>query len=247
MTELLLPNYSSWDELKKNCYVPYSGKQDVCICIDMNGFAHPGVRIESASYPDTISAVQTAIYGCFASGNTPKALLFPNEIEVDTFMIQYFKTIYELEVLHVSQIDQVSWFNPFIQKNELSIHELEMLVPLAQVSQSDFPVACYIQTEFGFITGVNIENTEWRLGLCAERTAIARCLSYGVTTLGELYVFAPKASYCSPCGACRQVITEHLPTQRIHMYHADKTHSEIIAQYLLPHAFSGSELKKRSL
>ncbi len=50
------------------------------------------------------------------------------------------------------------------------------------------------------ITGVNVENASYPLGLCAERCALARAVAEGVRP-GEVEAVAVTAS---PCGGCRQ-------------------------------------------
>jgi cytidine deaminase len=54
------------------------------------------------------------------------------------------------------------------------------------------------------ITGVNVENASYPLGLCAERCALARAVAEGVRP-GEVEVVAVTAS---PCGGCRQWLFE---------------------------------------
>ena len=59
------------------------------------------------------------------------------------------------------------------------------------------------------ITGTNIENRSFGLTICAERNAIASALGKGIRDFAALAVFCPDADYpVSPCGACRQVISE---------------------------------------
>jgi cytidine deaminase len=52
--------------------------------------------------------------------------------------------------------------------------------------------------------GVNVENASYPLGICAERTAIARAVVDGCRP-GDLEEIAVTAS---PCGGCRQWIHE---------------------------------------
>lgn len=59
------------------------------------------------------------------------------------------------------------------------------------------------------IKGSNIENRSFGLTNCAERSAIFTALSKGQTEFTALAIYAPDADYpVSPCGACRQVISE---------------------------------------
>ena len=52
--------------------------------------------------------------------------------------------------------------------------------------------------------GVNVENAAYPLGICAEKTALARAVSEGCTP-GDLEAIAVTAS---PCGGCRQWLVE---------------------------------------
>jgi cytidine deaminase len=52
--------------------------------------------------------------------------------------------------------------------------------------------------------GVNVENAAYPLGICAERTAIAKAASEGVRP-GDIAAIAITAS---PCGGCRQWLHE---------------------------------------
>jgi cytidine deaminase len=54
------------------------------------------------------------------------------------------------------------------------------------------------------ITGVNVENASYPLGMCAERCALGRAVAEGVRP-GEVEAMAVTAS---PCGACRQWLHE---------------------------------------
>ena len=56
--------------------------------------------------------------------------------------------------------------------------------------------------------GCNIENASYGLTNCAERTAIFKAVSEGHRKFKALAVVADTEGLCSPCGACRQVISE---------------------------------------
>jgi cytidine deaminase len=61
---------------------------------------------------------------------------------------------------------------------------------------SKFTVGAAIETTDGRIfTGSNIENSSYGLTVCAERVA-------------AIAVTGPDGVFCTPCGACRQVISE---------------------------------------
>jgi cytidine deaminase len=54
------------------------------------------------------------------------------------------------------------------------------------------------------ITGVNVENASYPLGMCAERCALSRAVAEGARP-GDIEAVAVTAS---PCGGCRQWLSE---------------------------------------
>ncbi len=54
------------------------------------------------------------------------------------------------------------------------------------------------------LTGVNVENASYPLGMCAERCALARAVAEGARP-GDVEALAVTAS---PCGGCRQWLLE---------------------------------------
>ena len=68
---------------------------------------------------------------------------------------------------------------------------------------------CADGTIFG---GTNVENRSYGLTICAERSAISAAVTAGHTSFDAIAVYSPDADYpVSPCGACRQVISEFMP------------------------------------
>ena len=71
----------------------------------------------------------------------------------------------------------------------------------AYAPYSSFFVGAAVRTRDGRIfEGVNVENAAYPLGVCAEKTALAKAVSEGVKP-GEIEALAVTAS---PCGGCRQ-------------------------------------------
>jgi cytidine deaminase len=58
--------------------------------------------------------------------------------------------------------------------------------------------------------GVNVENVSYGLTICAERSAISNAIVDGMSKISAVYVMSNLESPISPCGACRQVITEFM-------------------------------------
>jgi cytidine deaminase len=60
-------------------------------------------------------------------------------------------------------------------------------------------------------TGVNVENRSFGLTICAERSALVSAIGAGRRKFSTIAIATPDASYpVSPCGACRQMLTEFM-------------------------------------
>jgi cytidine deaminase len=75
----------------------------------------------------------------------------------------------------------------------------------AYAPYSQFRVGAAVRGRDGRVfEGVNVENAAYPLGICAERSALARAVREGVRP-GDLEAIAITAS---PCGGCRQWLIE---------------------------------------
>lgn len=232
------------NDLYSHNYVPYSKKTSVAVVHSKNGTWFPGVRIENISYPLSISAAQNALFCCLSEGHKPEELFVEN---VNSSMIPSWEKEFDLAVQPLDKDALADITFPDI-KIDLSINQkstLTKMLDMAVVGESDFPVSALIETEDGFFTGVNIECSSWSMGLCAERIAIAKAVTYGAKTLKSLEIHTRKGEFSSPCGACRQVIIEHLPKKKVHLHHADHTESVYFSEDLLPYSFSSSSLSNQ--
>ena len=64
------------------------------------------------------------------------------------------------------------------------------------------------------IIGTNVENRSFGLTICAERSALVTAVSLGKQVFKAIAIATPDASYAvSPCGACRQVLSEFFPPE----------------------------------
>jgi cytidine deaminase len=81
------------------------------------------------------------------------------------------------------------------------LERAESVASRAYAPYSKFFVGAAVRTRDGRVfEGVNVENAAYPLGICAEKTALARAVSDGVRP-GEVEALAVTAS---PCGGCRQ-------------------------------------------
>ena len=74
---------------------------------------------------------------------------------------------------------------------------------------SKFKVGAAIEDAAGRIhTGCNVENSTYGLTVCAERVAVFKAISEGVSKFRRLAVAADTDRLTPPCGACRQILWE---------------------------------------
>ena len=72
--------------------------------------------------------------------------------------------------------------------------------------------AAILCADGSIVTGANVENRSYGLTICAERSAIVSAISAGRKDFKAIAIATPDSSYpVSPCGACRQVLSEFLP------------------------------------
>jgi len=80
---------------------------------------------------------------------------------------------------------------------------------------SQFSVGAAIRCESGGVyKGCNIENASLGLTICAERVALFTALASGERSFVTLALVTER-HVISPCGACRQVLTEFAPDLRV--------------------------------
>jgi cytidine deaminase len=74
--------------------------------------------------------------------------------------------------------------------------------------------AAILFNDGSIVTGTNVENRSYGLTICAERSAIVSAISAGKRDFKAIAIATPDANYAvSPCGACRQVLSEFFPPE----------------------------------
>lgn len=111
---------------------------------------------------------------------------------------------------------------------------------------SKFKVGAAVLLKDGnIITGTNVENASYGLASCAERNALFTTISLGYKKqdIKALLVVADTDAPCSPCGACRQVISELLDENAdIILTNLKNDIKELKVKELLPFSFSKEDL-----
>jgi cytidine deaminase len=127
----------------------------------------------------------------------------------------------------------------------------------AYAPYSRFSVGCAIESSDGEIAvGVNIENACYRLGMCAEQSALSAAhQAFGLGKVARIAVAGGDGSsgslsgegVCTPCGGCRQAILEaaHLGGRDIEIISSNGDGTEVESvriSELLPHGFGPANL-----
>ncbi len=80
----------------------------------------------------------------------------------------------------------------------------------AYAPYSKFPVgAAAVTADDRILTGCNVENVSYGLGLCAECAVVCALHSSGGGRLVALACVDATGALLMPCGRCRQVLLEH--------------------------------------
>ena len=278
-------------------YQPYSNKPGHCVIESQEGDLYLGFRIESASFPTTISAVQAGVVQCLMHGQQPTVIYYANPalsglenwintlslkpeqipeqklqekaselqkqkqqwLHSDTLDSSKKTTITSIKPIPLENVgllelskqlhslgNENSESRPIFSKSQMEQlkHALVNVCKLAVCPESNFPVGALLWTNLGVFPGVNVEFQNWSLGLCAERTALINALSYGADEFFGIFVHAIDGDFSTPCGSCRQILSEHMLFSKLFCLHKDHTWSEYFIHDLLPHPFYTDSLAK---
>ena len=133
-----------------------------------------------------------------------------------------------------------------MKPNEL-IEKAKEARKLSYSPYSHFAVGAALLCKDGRVfIGTNVENSSYPLCMCAERNALYNAMMNGVKNedMVALALAADTDEPCSPCGACRQVISELFPKKApIYMANMKGDVQETNIDELLPYAFSEDALK----
>ncbi len=123
----------------------------------------------------------------------------------------------------------------------------------AYTPYSDFKVGAALRAKNGKIfTGCNIENASFTPTVCAERTALFKAVSEGVTEFTDIAIVGARTNeineqITSPCGVCRQALFE-FGGKNLNVILA-KTEDDFIEEdldTLLPYGFGPSNVEGNS-
>lgn len=248
-------------EVAQRAFVPYSDTPSGVICLLSDGHWVPGVRVENASFPLVLPALLNAFTTCVAL-ERPDVVAVAKSGPFTSLERSYLVGLFDTLSFRAQDCCMIEGGSDGLPNpiSQLSLDGTAASIgtPLqgirlarsfakrAHAPLSNFPVGCAVQSTAGdVVPGCNVEHPDWLLTLCAERNALGTALSYGLVP-EHLYLSCPNDSSATPCGACRQVMTEISAAMPIWMDRGDTPPERATAAELLPRYFDGRSLRRHA-
>ncbi|WP_412067329.1 cytidine deaminase [Rubrivirga sp. IMCC43871] len=241
--------------ISERSHAPYSGAPVGVAILLSDGRTVAAPRIENASFPLTISALQGALALAALARGTPVAVaqstpfashalgaiasaapsdwrIVGPDLAVSGGTLPKLADAVDFELADAP--------DDLVRGAELALAISERAV----VPASHFPVGAVVVDAHGrTVAGANVEiATDWAAGLCAERTALVAARAAGLGPIRTLYVACVKAPGGTPCGGCRQVIAELAPDAAVAIWRGPDPPHVTSPDVLLPGAFRGDAL-----
>jgi cytidine deaminase len=136
---------------------------------------------------------------------------------------------------------------PIMPKMERTIDREALVCAAREARQrayapySKYRVGAALLTADGTIyTGCNVENASYPASICAERVAMTKAVSEGRTDFVAIAIVTSNAG--TPCGICRQVMSEFAPDMRVIVADLDTIHADRSVDEFLPYHFDAGKL-----
>ncbi|CAN9512360.1 unnamed protein product [Ophioblennius macclurei] len=108
--------------------------------------------------------------------------------------------------------------------------------------------AALLTVDNDVITGCNVENACYNLGVCAERNAISKAVSEGYRSFKAIAIASDLSDqFISPCGGCRQFMREFGPNWDVYMSKPDGSYRKMRVDELLPASFGPEDLSMKKM
>ena len=107
--------------------------------------------------------------------------------------------------------------------------------------------ACLLAKSGKTYSGCNIENASYTPTNCAERTAFFKAISEGEREFDAIAIVAgkegePLSNNCTPCGVCRQVMTEFCDKDFKIILGTPEDYKVYTLEEMMPFSFTKDEL-----
>lgn len=227
-----------------------------------NGTWIPGVRVESASFSLTLSALANAYTTAVALGRASEAVALalsrpcrPEEqVYVDGLSGSFTAVADDVWIRNEAADTLPSPTSPCTPTHPVSVENerdgvtaARRLADRAHVPLSAFPVGMLLETDNEtYVPGVNVEHPDWARILCAERNAFGTVQSYALSPPQRGFLSCVHDATGTPCGACRQWMAELAPESILWMDRHDDAPERTTVSALLPGSFQGRALRSDS-
>ena len=130
------------------------------------------------------------------------------------------------------------------QKKTLLFSNAKSVFSNAYAPYSNFNVSVsLLGINAAIYTGVNVENSAFPQGMCAEAAAIGKMVTDGCTEIDEILVMADTVKPTTPCGGCRQKIREFAALKTpVLICDEEMFQKRFILESLLPASFGPDNL-----
>lgn len=247
--------------LLSRAHTPFSEAPSAAVILLKDGSWVPGVRIESASYSLALPALINAYTTVVAAGRSKDILalvlsrplrreerLYLDELSIGSFESHapdvWMRTHYAKNGALPDPTDPLPpGPKTVVDTPEEGLSQARTLTDRAYVPASKFAVGALAESTSGqLVPGVNVEHPDWARILCAERNALGTVQSYALGPIRQLFLTCPDDPEGTPCGACRQLLSELAPDADLWMdrHHEDPEHAS--PSTLLPGSFQGDAL-----
>ncbi|MDE5775185.1 MAG: cytidine deaminase, partial [Malacoplasma sp.] len=137
-----------------------------------------------------------------------------------------------------------------INRNISTIYsKLKEIIHNAYVPYSNFRVASICKSGNSFYYGVNVENSSYPVTLCGERNAISTAISNGHKQIDEVYLLTDSNDFATPCGMCRQFMSEFMESDncKIYIFNWEGKYIEYTINDLLKSRFTKKNLNYKGV
>lgn len=129
-------------------------------------------------------------------------------------------------------------------ENEALVMQAKKAMEMAYAPYSNFRVgAALLATDGSVFLGCNVENASYGASICAERTAVTKAVSQGVTSFEKIAIVSSSGEYTAPCGICRQVLFEFMAEGQVILNHDQEGLKVLKLAELLPLGFGRADMK----
>ncbi len=238
-------------------HAPFSGQAAGAAVRLEDGRWAAAPRLEVSAFPTTIPALVGAVALGAVCGQMPVAAAHTRPLDAAdlAFLAEATGRPWRLDGAHIAVAEgaampadagPVSLVVPTPADDAAGLAAALDAARAAVVPASDFPVgAVAVDASGRAVRGANVEFLhDWTRGLCGERVALVAAAAAGLGPVVRLYVACTKAAGGSPCGACRQAISDLAPDAAVVLWNGAAAPIETTAGALLPGAFRGDGLAR---